>query len=85
MIVMVVNCVTNYMPFRENLYSMIFDVDEIPQSHNYIITGLFYSLVIVISIVFPKITSILGIFGGLTSTVICYIIPCKPIIINNRV
>lgn len=30
MIVMVVNCVTNYLPFRENLYSLLFDVDDIP-------------------------------------------------------
>ena len=83
-VIMVVNCVTNYMPFRNNFYRMFIggDGSDIPIKHNMLITAVFYLVIVVISIVFPKVTSILGIFGGLTSTLICYAIPCK--LLNTR-
>ena len=77
MMVMVVNIVTNYMPFRNNLYQMLFDTDEFSRKANLLITSIFFLFVVLISIIFPKVTSILGIFGGLTSTLICYTIPCN--------
>jgi len=40
-------------------------------------TGIFYSVICIISIVLPDVHSVLGIFGGLTSTSICYFIPCN--------
>lgn len=75
MIVMIVNCVTNYLPFRSSLYLMIKDHEDVPWNHNLIITGMFYLGIFIVSMVFPKITEVLGIFGGLTSTGICYTIP----------
>ena len=81
MIVMVVNCVINYMPFRSSLYMMIYDHDDISKKHNLIITAVFFFFVTLIAIIFPKVTSILGIFGGLASTCICYVVPCKKLLI----
>jgi len=77
MIVMIVNCVTNYLPFRSALFTLIYDHDDISKRQNIIITAVFYVAVIIISILFPNVNSVLGIFGGLTSTSICYAIPCK--------
>lgn len=77
LIVMVVNCVTNYLPFRSALFTLIYDHDDISKKQNIIITACFYVVVTITSIVFPNVSSVLGIFGGLTSTSICYFIPCK--------
>ncbi len=77
LIVMIVNCVTNYLPFRSALFTLIYDHDDISRKQNIIITACFYIIVTITSIVFPNVTSVLGIFGGLTSTSICYFIPCK--------
>lgn len=76
MIVMIVNCVTNFLPFRSALFTLIYDHDDISKKQNIVITSLFYIAVIIISIIFPEVNSVLGIFGGLTSTSICYAIPC---------
>lgn len=77
LIVMVVNCVTNYLPFRSALFTLIYDHDDISKKQNVIITACFYVVVTITSIVFPNVSSVLGIFGGLTSTSICYFIPCN--------
>lgn len=74
---MVANQVTNFMPFRNNLFSLIYEHDDMSKKQNILITGIFYVIIIIISIVFPDVVSVLGIFGGLTSTTICYIIPGK--------
>ncbi|CDW75595.1 sodium-coupled neutral amino acid transporter 1 isoform 1 [Stylonychia lemnae] len=77
LLVMVVNQVTNYMPFRYNLFQMVYEHDDISKKQNVIMTGIFYAIICIISILLPNVISVLGIFGGLTSTSICYFIPCK--------
>lgn len=77
LIVMIANCVTNFMPFRNIVFYIIYEEEEISKKQNLIITGSFYTAILIVSIIFPRVTSVLGIFGGLTSTSICYVIPCK--------
>jgi membrane protein YqaA with SNARE-associated domain len=75
MVVMVGNCVTNYMPFKNSLYFMCTGQQQVPQKWNIIITTCFWAAVVLVSIVFPNVTKVLGIFGGITSVNICYLIP----------
>ena len=77
LVVMVVNQVTNFLPFRNNLFQLIYEHDDISRKQNILITAIFYVIIVIISIAFPDVISVLGIFGGLTSTAICYFIPCK--------
>jgi hypothetical protein len=77
MVVMTVNCVANYMPFRNNIYFMVTGSNEISNVANIMITAIFCSVTAFISIIFPAVTSVLGIFGGFASVNICYLVPRK--------
>eukprot|EP00347_Sterkiella_histriomuscorum_P011644 403371663 len=84
LVVMVVNMVVNFLPFKNNLFQMLYEHDDISKKQNIIITGVFYVIIIIISIIFPDVISVLGIFGGLTSTSICYLIPVLVIELDNK-
>ncbi len=75
LVVMVANCVTNYMPFRSILYAMATGKEVVPQKWNFIITFSFFGTVVLVSLFFPFVTKVLGIFGGICSVNICYLIP----------
>jgi hypothetical protein len=75
LVVMIANCVTNYMPFRNNIYFMCTGSQDVPNKWNFIITAVFFSVVVLVSLVFPQVTKVLGIFGGITSVNICYLLP----------
>lgn len=75
-IVMIVNFVCNYMPFRNSCYYVITGSRElITQKWNFILTTAFVVANGTISVVFPQVTTVLGIFGGFSSVNICYLIP----------
>jgi len=46
---------------------------------NLLITACFYIATGGVSIVFPKVTKVLGIFGGISSVNICYLVPSNRI------
>lgn len=75
MIVMLANCVVSYQPFRNSFYFMWKGEVDVPTRPNVIITACFCIGTGIISIVFPKVTKVLGIFGGFASVNICYLVP----------
>lgn len=75
-IVMIVNFVCNYMPFRNSLYFVTTGRRTLITSKlNIAFTIFFVTLNGTVCVVFPQITSVLGIFGGFSSVNICYLIP----------
>jgi hypothetical protein len=53
LVVMIANCVTNYMPFRNIIYFMSTGKTDVPNKWNIIITAVFFSVVVFVSIIFP--------------------------------
>ena len=77
MTTMVTNIVLNYMPFRNSLYYMFTGRDNFSQKFNLIATASFQAATTSVSIVFPNVSNVLAIFGGIASVNIVYIVPCK--------
>lgn len=74
-VVMVSNIATNYFPFRGIVIYLMTGKQEITTKHNVIITVLFQFCTGLVAIIFPNVTDVLSIFGGIASTNICYIVP----------
>ena len=74
---MVSNIVLNYMPFRNSLYFMATGQEKFTTKFNIICTACFQAATCSVSIVFPKVSNVLAIFGGISSVNIVYIVPCK--------
>mmetsp|Transcript_101238 Transcript_101238/g.139758 ORF Transcript_101238/g.139758 Transcript_101238/m.139758 type:complete len:264 (+) Transcript_101238:1078-1869(+) len=74
-VVMVSNIATNYFPFRGITIYMITGKQEITTKLNIIITICFQIGTSVVCIMFPHVTDVLSVFGGIASTNICYLVP----------
>ena len=77
MSVMVTNIVLNYIPFRNALYFMFTGKENFSTKFNIICTACFQASICFISIVYPSVSNVLAIFGGIASVNIVYIVPCK--------
>ena len=77
---MISNIVLNYMPFRNSLYFMITGKENFSAKFNIICTACFQAATCSVSIVFPSVSSVLAIFGGIASVNIVYIVPRKLLI-----
>jgi hypothetical protein len=58
----------NYNPFRNQLFYMFFKKDTFSFKENLLCTGTFIGITCFIAIVFPDVSSVLGILGGLNAT-----------------
>ena len=74
---MVSNIVLNYMPFRNSLYFMATGRENFSTKFNLICTICFQVATCSVSIVFPNVSNVLAIFGGIASVNIVYIVPRK--------
>ena len=74
---MVSNIVLNYIPFRNSLYFMTTGKENFSTKFNIICTICFQVATCSVSIVFPNVSNVLAIFGGIASVNIVYIVPCK--------
>lgn len=83
MIVLLVKMLANIMPFKTNLYQLMYGEGEMTPKANFVICSIFCVTNCYIAIVFPKIEAVLGIFGGVCSVNICFIVPLV-IYINLR-
>ena len=72
---LVVGFPVNYNPFRNNLFHLIFGSAEFTNKGNFIMTTTTVVLTCFIAIVYPEITAVLSILGGLFSVCMCYLIP----------
>jgi hypothetical protein len=63
------------MPFKLNLHTLITGNAEVSKKANVMICVLFWVVCCTVSIVFPNVEAVLGIFGGFCSVNICYLIP----------
>ena len=75
--VMVTNIVLNYIPFRNSLYYMVTGRENFSTTFNIICTACFQAATCSVSIVFPSVSNVLAIFGGIASVNIVYIVPRK--------
>lgn len=74
---MIANIVLNYMPFRNSLYFMMTGKEDFSQKYNLITTASFQAACCAMSIVYPSVSNVLAIFGGIASVNIVYIVPRK--------
>ena len=74
---MVTNIVLNYIPFRNSLHFMTTGKEEFSTKFNIICTICFQVATCSVSIVFPNVSNVLAIFGGIASVNIVYIVPRK--------
>ena len=74
---MVSNIVLNYIPFRNSLYFMCTGKEDFSTKFNLICTACFQTATCSVSIVFPNVSNVLAIFGGIASVNIVYIVPRK--------
>ena len=65
----------NYNPFRNQLFYISFGRDTFSQKENFVCTSIFIAVTCFISIVFPDVSSVLGISGGLNATSIQFLVP----------
>lgn len=72
---MVSNIVLNYIPFRNSLYFMTTGKENFSTKFNIICTICFQVGTCSVSIVFPNVSNVLAIFGGIASVNIVYIVP----------
>lgn len=72
---MIANIVLNYMPFRNSLYFMMTGKEDFSQKYNLITTASFQAACCAMSIVYPSVSNVLAIFGGIASVNIVYIVP----------
>ena len=74
---MVSNIVLNFIPFRNSLYFMTTGKENFSTKFNIICTACFQAACCGVSIVFPNVSNVLAIFGGIASVNIVYIVPRK--------
>ena len=74
-LIMVASLPVNYHPWRYQIFIFCFNRDDFNQCENAIITSIFMIFCTGVAIVFPNITSVLSILGGLCSCTMSYLIP----------
>lgn len=72
---MVASFPVNVNPFREAFFKQMLKYEDYSDKENYIFVGITLSVTTFISIVFPKITAVLGLLGGLVAIQTGYFIP----------
>jgi hypothetical protein len=75
MMVLLVKCLLMIMPFKLNTYQLLTGQSVVTTTANAVICGCFCIVTCVVSIIFPNIKAVLGIFGGLCSVNLCFLIP----------
>eukprot|EP00350_Pseudokeronopsis_sp_OXSARD2_P004975 CAMPEP_0170563654 /NCGR_PEP_ID=MMETSP0211-20121228/67987_1 /TAXON_ID=311385 /ORGANISM="Pseudokeronopsis sp., Strain OXSARD2" /LENGTH=129 /DNA_ID=CAMNT_0010882145 /DNA_START=691 /DNA_END=1077 /DNA_ORIENTATION=- len=75
MTVVIVKTLTNILPFKINLYSLLYGKGEMTQTFNVGICVLLCASTSYLALVFPNISSVLGLFGGVASVNICFLVP----------
>ena len=65
----------NYSPFRNQVFYVFFGRDNFSQKENIVCTGIFTAVTCFLAIVFPDVSSVLGILGGLNATSIQFLVP----------
>lgn len=60
----------NYNPFRNQIFYMFFKKDDFSFKENLTCTASFIAFTCFLAIVFPNISAVLGILGGLNATAI---------------
>ena len=65
----------NYNPFRNQFFYMFFKKEVYSQKENVLCTSIFLAITSFIAIVFPKVSDVLGIIGGLNATSIQFLVP----------
>ena len=74
-LIMVASLPVNYHPWRYQVFIFCFGRDTFSQKENWAITATFMIFCTAVAIVFPNITSVLSILGGLCSCTMSYLIP----------
>jgi amino acid permease len=65
----------NYNPSRNQVFYIFFGRDSFSQKENFVLTGIFIIFTTFVAIVFPNISAVLGILGGMNATSIQYFVP----------
>mmetsp|Transcript_3214 Transcript_3214/g.5359 ORF Transcript_3214/g.5359 Transcript_3214/m.5359 type:complete len:130 (+) Transcript_3214:1205-1594(+) len=65
----------NYNPFRQHFVQLIFKREEFSQTFNTVMTLSFLSITCFISIIFPNVSQVISILGGMIATSMCYLVP----------
>ena len=65
----------NYNPFRNQVFYVFFGRDSYSQKENIVCTSIFIAVTCFLAIVFPDVSSVLGILGGLNATSIQFLVP----------
>jgi hypothetical protein len=65
----------NYNPSRNQVFYIFFGRDSFSDKENFVLTGIFIIFTTFVAIVFPNISAVLGILGGLNATSIQYFVP----------
>jgi amino acid permease len=74
-LIMVASLPVNYHPWRYQVFLLCFKRSDFSNKENVVITALFYTFTTLMAAVFPSITMVLTILGGLCSCTMSYLIP----------
>jgi len=74
-LIMVASLPVNYHPWRYQVFLFCFKRDHFTKKENLIITVIFMTFCTLVAVVFPDITSVLSILGGMCSCTMSYLIP----------
>ena len=75
LLVLFVAVPVNYNPSRNQVFYIFFGRDSFSDKENFVLTGIFIIFTTFVAIVFPNISAVLGILGGLNATSIQYFVP----------
>jgi hypothetical protein len=73
--VLLVAVPVNYNPFRNQIFYVFFGRDNFSKNENIVCTGIFIAVSCFLAIIYPNVSAILGILGGLNSTSIQFLVP----------
>jgi len=75
-LIMVMSVPVNHHPFRSAIFCIILGrKEDFSKKENIVATALFSLLTCTVAVLFPSITAVLQIIGGLCSVTMCYLIP----------
>mmetsp|Transcript_11438 Transcript_11438/g.11448 ORF Transcript_11438/g.11448 Transcript_11438/m.11448 type:complete len:167 (+) Transcript_11438:928-1428(+) len=75
MAVLIVKMLTCILPFKVNLYQLMYGDDNISWTFNLVLCIIYCFSMGFLALMFPNIKSVLGLFGGLASVNICFLVP----------
>jgi len=65
----------NFNPFRNLFFYVFYGRENFSQKENIVCTSIFIAVTCFLAIVFPDVSSVLGILGGLNATSIQFLVP----------